>query len=233
MILDEIIERTKLDLEKRKKEISLDLLGRTLASNPYTPREVKPFLTSTKEEPIRIIAEVKNEDVGSFSGVPSWMMVLLQRVLTETGHQNISELWPNLEVFFHGGISFKPYKEQYRKIIGKDINYYEIYNASEGFFATQDQHGSDEMLLMLDYGIFYEFIPMEDFHAGSRNAISISEVELNKNYAVVITTNGVLWRYLIGDTVKFTSAKPYRIKISGRTKHYINAFGEELMIDNV
>jgi hypothetical protein len=125
------------------------------------------------------------------------------------------------------------YKEQYRKLIGKDINYYEIYNASEGFFAIQDRHGSDEMLLMLDYGIFYEFIPMDTFHSPNRQAIPLEEVELGKNYALVITTNSGLWRYLIGDTVKFTSISPFRIRISGRTKHYINAFGEELMIDNV
>jgi hypothetical protein len=180
-----------------------------------------------------IISEVKNEDVGSLTGVPSWMMVLLQRVLAETGNKSISELWPNLEVFFHGGISFKPYKEQYRKIIGKDINYYEIYNASEGFFGIQDQYGSDEMLLMLDYGIFYEFIPMETFDPKNLEAIPLENVEIGKNYAMVITTNSGLWRYLIGDTVKFTSLKPFRIKISGRTKHFINAFGEELMIDNV
>ncbi len=180
-----------------------------------------------------IVSEVKNEEVGSITGVPSWMMVLLQRVLKETGAGSVSEIWPNLEVFFHGGISFKPYREQYRQIIGKDINYYEIYNASEGFFAIQDQKDSDEMLLMLDYGIFYEFIPMEDFGKENPRVVALEHVETGKNYAVVITTNGGLWRYLIGDTVIFTSLNPFRIKISGRTKHYINAFGEELMIDNV
>lgn len=180
-----------------------------------------------------IISEVRHDDVGSLTGVPSWMMVLLQRTLQETGRSNIAELWPNLEVFFHGGISFKPYKNQYKELIGKEIRYYEIYNASEGFFGIQDQSGSDEMLLMLDYGIFYEFIPMDKFFSGVQEAIPISEVELDKNYAVVITTNGGLWRYLVGDTVKFTSINPFRIKITGRTKHYINAFGEELMIDNV
>lgn len=180
-----------------------------------------------------IVSQVKKEDVGSMTGVPSWMMVLLQRVLAETGNKNIAELWPNLEVFFHGGISFKPYRDQYRQIIGKEINYYEIYNASEGFFAIQDQHGSDEMLLMLDYGIFYEFIPMESFDENNLEAIPLEKVEIGKNYAMVITTNSGLWRYLIGDTVKFTSLNPFRIKVTGRTKHFINAFGEELMIDNV
>ena len=180
-----------------------------------------------------IVSEVKSEDVGSLTGVPSWMMVLLQRILTETGNGSISELWPNLEVFFHGGISFKPYREQYRSLIGKNINYYEIYNASEGFFGIQDQDGSDEMLLMLDYGIFYEFIPMEEFGSSNPKTLTLEEVEIGKNYALVISSNGGLWRYLIGDTIQFTSLNPFRIKISGRTKHYINAFGEELMIDNV
>lgn len=180
-----------------------------------------------------IIQEVKDEPIGSLTGVPSWMLVLLQRVLKETGKSSVRELWPSLEVFFHGGISFVPYREQYRNIIGADINYYEIYNASEGFFGIQDRHGSDEMLLMLDYGIFYEFIPMEDVGLASPRVYAINEVEKGKNYAMVITTNGGLWRYMIGDTVTFTSLDPFRIKISGRTKHYINAFGEELMIDNV
>lgn len=180
-----------------------------------------------------IVLEVKNQDVGSITGVPSWMMVLLQRVLNETGKASISELWPNMEVFFHGGISFKPYREQYRQLIGKDINYYEIYNASEGFFGIQDRSGSDELLLMLDYGIFYEFIPMDQFGSSNPKTLTLGEVEVGKNYALVISTNGGLWRYLIGDTVQFTSLNPFRIKISGRTKHYINAFGEELMIENV
>ncbi|WP_379966932.1 GH3 auxin-responsive promoter family protein [Epilithonimonas sp. UC225_85] len=198
-----------------------------------TPSKKTSLMSEWETKMKAIIGEVKNEDVGSLTGVPSWMMVLLQRTLQETGKDFISELWPNLEVFFHGGISFKPYKNQYEEIVGKKIRYYEIYNASEGFFGIQDQAGSDEMLLMLDYGIFYEFIPMDQYYSGNREAIPIQEVEIDKNYAVVITTNGGLWRYIIGDTVKFTSVNPYRIKVSGRTKHYINAFGEELMIDNV
>ena len=198
-----------------------------------TPSKKVSLMSEWESKLAAIVNEVIHEDVGSITGVPSWMMVLMQRVLQQTGHQTIAELWPHLEVFFHGGISFKPYREQYRKIIGKDINYYEIYNASEGFFAIQDQQGSDEMLLMLDYGIFYEFIPMDKFSPGKLEAIPLEEVEIGKNYAIVITTNSGLWRYLIGDTVKFTSLNPFRIKVSGRTKHYINAFGEELMIDNV
>lgn len=197
------------------------------------PSKKVSLMTEWESKLKAIVAEVKNENVGSITGVPSWMMVLLQRVLQETGQGSIKELWSNLEVFFHGGISFTPYREQYKKIIGADINYYEIYNASEGFFGIQDRHGKDDMLLMLDYGIFYEFIPMEEFGKENPKVLTLQEVELGKNYAIVITTNGGLWRYLIGDTVVFTSLDPFRIKISGRTKHYINAFGEELMVDNV
>lgn len=198
-----------------------------------TPSKPVSLMSEWETKLKAIVSEVKKENVGSLTGVPSWMMVLLQRLLQETGKKNIAEIYPNLEVFFHGGISFTPYREQYRQLIGKDIRYYEIYNASEGFFGIQDRFGSDEMLLMLDYGIFYEFIPMDEFGSPDAKAIPLEKVELEKNYAVVITTNGGLWRYLIGDTIRFTCLKPFRFKISGRTKHYINAFGEELMIDNV
>lgn len=197
------------------------------------PSKKVSLMTEWEAKMKAIVAEVKSENVGSLTGVPSWMMVLLQKVLTETGKGSISDIWPNLEVFFHGGISFKPYREQYRNVIGKSINYYEIYNASEGFFAIQDVSGSDQMLLMLDYGIFYEFVKLEDVGKSHPKAYTIDEVELGVNYAVIITTNGGLWRYMIGDTVVFTSLSPHRIQISGRTKHHINVFGEELMIDNV
>ncbi|WP_288983481.1 GH3 auxin-responsive promoter family protein [uncultured Flavobacterium sp.] len=180
-----------------------------------------------------IINETMNENVTSLAGVPSWMMVLLQKTLETTGKSNLLELWPNAEVYFHGGVSFEPYKEQYKKLFPKDsFKYYEIYNASEGFFAIQDQNDSDELLLMLDYGIFYEFIPMDTFGTLNQRVIRLNEVELNKNYALVITTNSGLWRYLIGDTIRFTSLSPYRIKVTGRTKHHINVFGEELMVEN-
>jgi len=180
-----------------------------------------------------IIDETINENITSLVGVPSWMLVLLNRVLEKTGKENILEVWPNLEVYFHGGVNFNPYREQYKKLIPKEsFKYYETYNASEGFFAIQDQNDSDELLLMLDYGIFYEFIPMSTYDGENSIAIPLSEVEKEINYAVVITTNGGLWRYLIGDTVKFTSLAPYRIKITGRTKHFINVFGEELIIEN-
>ena len=180
-----------------------------------------------------IINEVKNENVTSFAGVPSWMLVLMNQLLTETGKANLQELWPNLEVYFHGGVSFEPYREQYQKMLPKtDFKYYEIYNASEGFFAIQDLNDSSDLLLMLDYGIFYEFIPMDTFGTPNQKTIRLADVELFKNYAIVITTNSGLWRYLIGDTVRFTSLNPYRIRVTGRTKHHINVFGEELMVEN-
>ena len=180
-----------------------------------------------------IISETINEDITSLVGVPSWMLVLLNKVLEKTGKDHILEVWPNLEVYFHGGVNFNPYREQYRKLIPKkDFKYYETYNASEGFFALQDINGCLDLLLMLDYGIFYEFIPMNNYDGENSTAIPLSKVRLHENYAVVITTNGGLWRYLIGDTIKFTSLNPYRIRITGRTKHHINVFGEELIIEN-
>jgi hypothetical protein len=180
-----------------------------------------------------IINETIRENVTSLAGVPSWMMVLLNKTLETTQNSNLLDIWPNAEVYFHGGVSFEPYREQYQKLFPKkDFNFYEIYNASEGFFALQDRNNSNEMLLMLDYGIFYEFIPMETFGTPQEKTIPLHEVELHKNYALVITTNSGLWRYLIGDTVRFTSLNPYRIVVTGRTKHHINVFGEELMIEN-
>jgi hypothetical protein len=181
-----------------------------------------------------IIDETIHENITSLAGVPSWMLVLLNRVLERTGKDNIIEVWPNLEVYFHGGVNFNPYREQYKKMIPKaDFKYYEIYNASEGFFALQDINGSKELLLMLDYGIFYEFIPMTLYKGESSTTIPLSKVKKDIDYALIITTNSGLWRYLIGDTIRFTSLDPYRIKITGRTKHYINVFGEELNIENV
>jgi hypothetical protein len=162
------------------------------------------------------------------------MLVLLNRVLERSGKENILEVWPNLEVYFHGGVNFNPYREQYKKMIPKsDFKYYEIYNASEGFFAIQDRNHSKELLLMLDYGIFYEFIPMTAYNGENSKTITLAKVKTGVNYALIITTNAGLWRYLIGDTIRFTSLEPHRIKITGRTKHYINVFGEELCIENV
>jgi len=180
-----------------------------------------------------IVDETINENVTSLLGVPSWVLVLLNQVLETTGRNNLFEIWPNLEVYFHGGVSFDPYLEQYKKLLPKNnFLYYETYNASEGFFAIQDRNNRKELLLMLDYGIFYEFIPMDTYDSPKEIVIPLSEVKLGKNYAIVITTNAGLWRYKIGDTIRFTSINPYRIKVTGRTKHHINVFGEELIIEN-
>ncbi|MGL5111394.1 MAG: GH3 auxin-responsive promoter family protein [Flavobacterium sp.] len=198
-----------------------------------TPSNKVSLMSEWETKMSAIIKETINENVTSFAGVPSWMLVLMNKVLEETGKTNLVELWPNLEVYFHGGVSFDPYREQYHKILPKnDFKYYEIYNASEGFFAIQDLNYSSDLLLMLDYGIFYEFIPMETFDTPNQKVVRLADVELFKNYAMVITTNGGLWRYLIGDTVRFTSLSPYRIRVTGRTKHHINVFGEELMVEN-
>ena len=180
-----------------------------------------------------IINETINENVTSLAGVPSWMLVLLNKIIERSDKKYISEIWPNLEVYFHGGVSFKPYLNQYNNILNNNsMHYYEIYNASEGFFAIQHENNSDELLLMLDYGIFYEFIDMKCFETKEEKIIPLCEVEKNKNYAILITTNAGLWRYKIGDTVKFTSVSPYKIIITGRTKHFINVFGEEVIIEN-
>ncbi|KIA96055.1 MULTISPECIES: GH3 auxin-responsive promoter family protein [unclassified Flavobacterium] len=198
-----------------------------------TPSNKTSLMSEWETKIAAIINETKNENVTSFAGVPSWMLVLMNRVLEDSGKGNLFEIWPNLEVYFHGGVSFSPYREQYKNILPKkDFKYYEIYNASEGFFAIQDLNNSSDLLLMLDYGIFYEFIPMETFGKPEQKVIRLADVELNKNYAIVITTNSGLWRYLIGDTVRFTSLDPYRIRVTGRTKHHINVFGEELMVEN-
>ena len=198
-----------------------------------TPSNRVSLMSNWEEKMQAIVEETVEENVTSLAGVPSWMLVLLNNVLDYTNKDSLLDIWPNLEVYFHGGVSFTPYKNQYKSILPKkDFRYYEIYNASEGFFAIQDRNKSSELLLMLDYGIFYEFIPMDSYGTESEHVIPLNQVELGKNYAIVITTNAGLWRYKIGDTVKFTSVKPYRIKVSGRTKHHINVFGEELIIEN-
>ncbi len=198
-----------------------------------TPSNKTSLMSEWETKMKAIINETKRENVTSFAGVPSWMLVLMNKMLEETGRGNLLEIWPNLEVYFHGGVSFNPYREQYQRLLPKkEFKYYEIYNASEGFFAIQDINNSSDLLLMLDYGIFYEFIPMDTFGTMNQKVIRLADVELNKNYAVVITTNSGLFRYLVGDTVRFTSLKPFRIRVSGRTKHHINVFGEELMVEN-
>jgi len=198
-----------------------------------TPSSRVSLMSEWETKISAIIDESKNENVTSFAGVPSWMLVLMNKVLEDSGKSNLMEIWPNLEVYFHGGVSFEPYREQYKKILpASNFKYYEIYNASEGFFAIQDLNNSSDLLLMLDYGIFYEFIPMSVFGTTEEKAIRLADVELNINYAIMITTNAGLWRYLVGDTIRFTSLSPYRIRVTGRTKHHINVFGEELMVEN-
>jgi hypothetical protein len=198
-----------------------------------TPSNKVSLMSDWEYKMQSIVDDTINENFTSLTGVPSWMLVLLNNVLETSGKNNLFDIWPNLEVYFHGGVSFTPYTDQYKKLLPrKGFKYYEIYNASEGFFAIQDKNNSNELLLMLDYGIFYEFIPMETYGTPKEKVIRLSDVEKEKNYAVIITTNAGLWRYKIGDTVRFTSINPYRIKVSGRTKHHINVFGEELIIEN-
>ena len=199
-----------------------------------TPSNKVSLMSNWEEKLKAIIDESVSENVTSLAGVPSWMLVLLNQLLKEHSVENLTAIWPQLEVYFHGGVAFTPYREQFEKILPFDSKCYEIYNASEGFFAIQDQNFSDELLLMLDYGIFYEFIPMEHYSSTDPfpRAIPLWEVENDVNYAMLISTNAGLWRYCIGDTVRFTSTSPYRLNISGRTKHHINVFGEELVIEN-
>lgn len=186
------------------------------------------------EEKIEKIARTTiNEDVTYIAGVPTWTIVLIKRILEITGAENLLEVWPNLEVYVHGGVSFKPYRRQFEEYIpSEQMHYVETYNASEGFFAAQDDIDRDDMLLFLNHGIYYEFMPLEEYGKEHPETLSLREVELNKNYALVLNTNGGLWRYIVGDTIQFTSLNPYRIKVTGRLKHFINAFGEEVIVDN-
>jgi hypothetical protein len=215
-----------------------DLSAVLLQNSPFwgkwvrTP-ELSIALMDEWESKIEKLAQhTIHENVTSISGVPTWTMVLFRRILEITGKQTIAEVWPDLELYLHGGVSFVPYREHFEKLIGKPINYLEMYNASEGVFAAQDSPDADGMLLFTDHGIFMEFMPLEEYGKDEPKTIGLRDVELSKNYALVISTNGGLWRYCIGDTVQFTSLNPFRIKVSGRIKHYINAFGEELIVDN-
>ncbi len=198
-----------------------------------TPNHRISLMTEWEEKIEAIANTTIREDVSSLAGVPSWMLVLARKILEKTGKQNLHEVWPNLELYMHGGVSFEPYRAQFQELLPDSIfSFMETYNASEGFFGIQDQKDKNELLLMLDYGIFYEFIPMEKFDGEDSEAIDLEDVEVGKNYAVVISTNAGLWRYIIGDTVRFTSVNPYRVQVSGRTKSFINAFGEELIVEN-
>jgi hypothetical protein len=199
-----------------------------------TPSLEIALMDRWEEKIERIIDNTLPENVTSISGVPTWMLVLFRKIMEKTGVQDISQIWPNLEVFLHGAVSFTPYREEFKRLISNpQMTYMETYNASEGFFGIQDDLSKPgEMLLLLDYGIFYEFIPMEYAHEAFPKSLTLNEVALNKNYALVISTNGGLWRYRIGDTIRFTSLNPFRIQVSGRTRHFINVFGEEVMVDN-
>ncbi len=198
-----------------------------------TPSLEVALMDNWEEKIEKLAKATAEENVTSIAGVPTWTILLIQRINELKGTQNILEVWPNLEVFFHGAVAFHPYRSLFQELIPSDqMRYVETYNASEGFFGIQDQTDSDELLLMLDYGIFYEFISYEEIHKENPKVIQLGDVEIGKIYAMIISTNSGLWRYNIGDTVKFTSESPYRIKIAGRTKHFINAFGEELVVEN-
>jgi hypothetical protein len=203
-------------------------------ANLFRTPEKKIILMDEWETKLEAICEnTRYQHITNLSGVPSWMLVLIKKILQKTGKNDLTEIWPDLEVFFHGGVSFTPYLQQYKELISSPrMKYMETYNASEGFFSLQNDLSDPSMLLLLDYGLFYEFIPVEEIESDNPSVVSIEEVELNRNYAVVISSCNGLWRYKIGDTVKFTSKYPYKIRITGRTRHYINTFGEELMVDN-
>ncbi len=215
-----------------------DLSAVLLQNSPFwghwlrTP-ELSIALLDEWENKIEQLARITaDENVTSVAGVPTWTLVLMKRILEIKGKKNIREVWPNLELYIHGGVSFTPYREQFKKVIGADINYLEIYNASEGFFAAQEKPQDEGMLLFTEHGIFYEFMPVEEYGKPNPETVGLKDVEKGKNYALVISTTGGLWRYVVGDTVKFVSLNPYKITVSGRLKHYINAFGEEVMVDN-
>ena len=204
-----------------------------LANLVRVPSKEVALLSDFEVKRDKIAREVLSQNVTNISGVPSWMLSVLLRVMELSGKKHLQEVWPNLEVFFHGGISFTPYREQYEQLISKqDMQYMETYNASEGFFGIQDDPNDKSMSLMLDYGVYYEFLPMDEFESEKPNIVPLEGVEIGRNYAIIISTVCGLWRYEIGDTIQFTSVRPYKFVITGRTKYFINAFGEELIMDN-
>ena len=215
-----------------------DLSAVLMQNSPFwghwlrTPELSIALLDEWEEKIEKLAMTTAEENVTSLAGVPTWTLLLLKRILEIKGKKVIKEVWPNLELYINGGVSFVPYREQFEKIIGAPINYLEIYNASEGFFAAQEKPEDDGMTLFTEHGIFYEFMPAEEYGKPAPQTIGLSDVQLNRNYALVISTTGGLWRYLVGDTIKFTSLNPYKIKITGRLKHYMNAFGEEVIVDN-
>ncbi len=215
-----------------------DLSAVLMQNSPFwgqwirTPELSIALLDEWENKIEKLAQSTLQENVTSLAGVPTWTLILLKRILEITGKQRIIDVWPNLELYINGGVSFVPYKEQFEKVIGAPINYLEIYNASEGFIAGQQHPNDDGMLLFTEHGIFYEFMPIEEYGKVLPQTVGLNKVEPHKTYALVISTAGGLWRYIIGDTIQFTSMAPYKIKITGRTKHYINAFGEELMVHN-
>jgi hypothetical protein len=226
----------KMEMETKVKcgDISAVLMENMPAIGEYLKAPGKEVLLNDDwNTKLRLIAEhTANENITSISGVPSWMLLVLKEVLKISGKSNIKEVWPNLELFMHGGVSFTPYKEEYIKLLSDSVFFMNMYNASEGFFGFQDCRYNDDLLLMTDNGVFYEFAEIDEMGGTKKEAVPLHEVHLHKNYALIITTAAGLWRYEIGDTIMFTSLHPYRFKITGRTTHYINAFGEELMVDN-
>jgi GH3 auxin-responsive promoter len=215
-----------------------DLSAVLLHNSPFwghwirTPELSIALLDEWENKIERLAMNTITENVTSIAGVPTWTLVLIRRILEMTGKKSLSEVWPSLELYIHGGVSFTPYREQFRRLIGKDIYYLDMYNASEGFFAAQGDPHDDGMLLFLDHGIFMEFMPVEEYGKPNPETIGLADVEVGQQYALVINTNGGLWRYLLGDTIQFTSREPFRIKVSGRLKHFMNAFGEEVIVDN-
>jgi hypothetical protein len=226
-------------IHKVNEEIQYgDLSAVLLQNSPFwaewirTPELSIALLDDWEVKIEKLAQSTINEVVTSISGVPTWTLVLIKRILEITGKSTLKEVWPDLELYLHGGVSFTPYRDQFKKLLGEGVNYLEMYNASEGFFAAQSKPGDDGMLLLLENGVFYEFMPTEEYGKDDPQTIGLKEIEIGKNYAVVISTNGGLWRYLVGDTIQFTSLDPYKVKVSGRLKHFINAFGEELIVDN-
>jgi GH3 auxin-responsive promoter len=215
-----------------------DLSAVLLQNSPFwghwirTPELSIALLDEWEDKIEKLARGTISENVTSISGVPTWTLVLIKRILAITGKQSLAEVWPSLELYIHGGVSFTPYRSQFVKLMGKDLHYLDMYNASEGFFAAQASPYDDGMLLFLDHGIFMEFMPVEEYGKSNPETIGLQDVEISKNYALVISTNGGLWRYLLGDTIQFTSLQPFRIKVNGRLKHFINAFGEEIIVDN-
>ncbi len=215
-----------------------DLSAVLLQNSPFyghwlrTPNLEIALMDNWEDKLEKMALQTVNENVTSISGVPTWTLILFKRLLEMTGKSTIAEVWPDLELYMHGGVSFTPYREQFKNIIGKPIHYQETYNASEGFFAANEIPGDNGMLLFTDHGIFLEFMPLSEYGKEDPQTIGLKDIDLNTNYALVISTNGGLWRYLLGDTIKFVSKAPYKIIVSGRIKHYINAFGEEVIVDN-